>query len=217
MKKNQTRCVLFAMTILLSALVNAQSPVTIVLKGTLTDMEDVNISNETFEAQLRIINTSEKILLDLKIPLTSSESGEFTLPARDIPKIFNEGAGIEMVDIEINIFTDGNSSWLPDGKFGVKYHLEKTGDGVYKLTRFEGQTLDQLSENMVWSFNDIYPLAYLKSNFMFSFNPEISDPDVLIAACEELNASAMEKMAPAPVQERGIKGGYAVGGYKTKK
>lgn len=79
--------------------------------------------------------------------------------------------------------------------------------------RFDGQQLNIANLNPVFRFNDVRPFDHLSSIFMISFSKELNNPQEIIQICSKTKIGTDENAAPS---KRGIKGGFAVGGYNKK-
>lgn len=211
----KTKVIRFSFVVLLivfSGSVQGQSPVTIVFRGTLADVEKLAISNETCEIKAEILNSRENLLYQTEGQFVTDDSGKFIFPLRDLPPILSSTSSL--VDISFQITSE--AAWLPGGKFLVKYHLQQISNEELQLTRFEGQKLESLKAGPLYVYSDKYPLAYLKGVFLLSFTEDLQEPERMVQLYLEMTGPKVEG-APAPPADRGIKGGYAVGGYKTKK
>jgi hypothetical protein len=174
-------------------------------------MNEAPLANVECTFLFSIVNSNEENLFESEANLISTDLGNFTIVFQNIPSIFSDNSSKEMVDLVIVMSSDGE--WLENGRFLLKYHLTKLGPESYNITRFEGQELNINFKHPIWEFRDLYPLAYLSSKFMISFNPDLTDPDKIIQACYELDPS--QNITAPPSKSRGVKGGYAVGGYRS--
>jgi len=208
-----------AMTLLFyPVLLFSQSPVTIVFGGQLSDMDEVILANKEGMMEFSIINGEEKQIGEYSSTFTTNELGKFMVSFNELGTIFNEMKTAEIANFLITLKPAEGEDWLPDEKFTVKYHLQKIAPDDYKMTRYEGQVLNYSYRMPVWLFTDLYPLAYLKSTFMISFSEDISDAKEIIGICEEMSEGHdMKKSEDEVAPNRGVKGGFAVGGYKAKK
>ncbi|MEX0988561.1 MAG: hypothetical protein WD052_13870 [Bacteroidales bacterium] len=223
MQKICSALVLVASFLMVNSTVNAQSPVTILFNGVLTDIEDTSISNDTVNIDFTIISSDEEPLFNKKITVPTTAAGEFMADFTNLPELFNSSANRQLVDIVVVMNSVNGASWMDQKDFMVKYHFEKLGNEEYSITRFEGQTMEHYDMHPLWDFNDVYPFGYLNSRFMISFSTELSDPNSIIAILDDIPVpeEVYEEAAPAPMAappppQRGVKGGYAVGGYKKK-
>jgi hypothetical protein len=208
---------------LLASALTGQKPVTIVYQGTLTDMEGDIISDKQIRADLSFLDDQGNSVYSVIEESRISEYGTFDIAVEDIPEWISDD---NTYRIRITLHNTAGENWLLDGTFDLDYTLtaEKTGSTyTYILKRFEGLILEARSEGQLWQFNDLYPFAYLSSRFMISFNSDISEPEDVEILCNEFfntpgeGEDAMKKAAPAAQSEqrsRGLKGGYAVGGYQ---
>jgi hypothetical protein len=227
---NHTKRLFSILTILMifASGMMGQQPVSIVYQGTLTDMEGDVITGKKIRADMAFLDTEGNTIYSFFKETAVDDYGTFGIEAENIPEWVLEG---KTHLIRISLFSMGEDDWLMDGKFDLDYTLidESAGDEhAFVMKRFEGLILDAVNEGELWQFTDLYPFAYLSSRFMISFNKEISDPEDIQILCNEffnepawkedamMEKASEEGMAPveAPkARSRGIKGGYAVGGY----
>lgn len=195
----------------------AQSPVAIVLHGQLINMEKTPLAEKDGILDFTIKNKDEASLCEYTFTFTTDEGGMFTIFITEMVDIFTATSSREIADLLIDIYPAEGEDWLPDGKYKVKYHLEKVMADEYKMTRYEGQTLNYSYRLPVWQFTDIYPLGYLKSSFIISFGEDVADPEKLIAIGKEMGGGLGETEEAEAAPKRGVKGGYAIGGYNASK
>lgn len=202
----------------------AQDPSVITIESQLSDIEGTNISNSEIGASLLILNSSGQLSYENDFSLTTNDQGVFLMYIEDIPDLFVNGEGSDPVVMKITLTSSENDTWLEEDQFVVKYMLKCEGDKenrAYSLTRTEGQQLNYEYQSDIWKFQDIYPFAYIKSTFLFSFNKDITDAKSLLMVANEffkeseLDEEDMVKEKEA-APSRGIKGGYAVGGIQKK-
>ncbi len=202
---------LAALAVLLHTGINGQDPATIIFFGVLTDIEERIVTSEPCEITFTMVRQGEK-LLEQSVKVTTDSLGIAAFYITEIPDVFTD-LELQTVDIVITLRAEESSGWMLEDEFMVKYHLEKAGPDGYRMNRFEGQRLDYAFSDPVWNFADIYPFGYLKSRFMISFSDNLSDPETIISISNEQIMPSLQSVPSAPV-ERGLKGGYAVGGYK---
>ncbi len=193
----------------------SQSPETVVISGVLTDINEQSISGKMITTQLEMI-TSGDTLFHFETGLQTGEEGDFTFFVKELPRIFKEDEAGGSADLVLTIIPAEEDEWMPEESFQVSYSLERSSPGTYMMTRFEGQKMNALQSDPVWSFSDIYPFGYLETMFIISFSENLTDPGELIEIARQMMPEAVEEAAPAPAEKRGIKGGYAVGGYHKK-
>jgi hypothetical protein len=212
MKNSILSSLIFAALIFSSGILFAQNPTTIVCQGTLTDINGNSIASENCIVRFSIENTDDEQLFTMETTETTNETGVFTLIVENLPEVFSTNTEKELVNIELLIKSSEGSTWHEDDKFNVIYHLEKKGANDFTLTRHEGQKLVLSVINPVWVFSDVYPIAYLSSKFLISFSKDMTDPESIIQISKKSHLE-VEPAQAAPLK-RGLKGGYAVGGYK---
>ena len=214
-RKNNNKLFNYAAIILLGMTLGfslwAQTPFTIVYEGTLADTSSP-VANETIKATIVISNDEGEKVFSKDAIVKTSDAGVFQFTLINLPYIFDSQRTTETAELTVIIKPDEESSWIDEDDLKVKFHLEKDfsiNHKDYILIRFEGQKLNYSYENNVWNYQDLYPFGYLSSRFMISYNPELTDANKVIKLCDKLSESTA-KAAP-----RGIKGGFAIGGYNA--
>lgn len=193
----------------------AQNPETIVVSGILKDIEEQPVSQEKITTRLEMI-TSGDTLFHFDTGLQTEKNGNFTFFVRELPAIFREDEAEGSANLVLTLIPADESDWMKEEKFQVSFTLEKSSPESYTMTRFEGQEMNQHHSDPVWSFSDIYPFGYLETMFIISFSDSLTDPAEMISIARQMMPEVHEEASPAPAQKRGIKGGYAVGGYQKK-
>lgn len=213
-------------SLLLCVTVSGQSPSTILFSGDISDIENNPIAEKEFTTNI-IFSSSETEIVSFKEETSSNINGEFLLVLNDLPELFTKEMENQKIDILITLVSD--EDWLDEEEFSVKYSFEKqmiedpeaNNDSkkvLFEINRFEGQKLSSLNTNTLFKFTDAYPFAYLKSEFFVSFSEDITDPDsIIIPLLKEEHQQQKAKDISTPAKSRGLKSGYAVGGYNKKK
>ncbi len=200
----------------------SQNPSTIILESQLTDIDGEIVQNAALKTSLTIINSAGEQCFEREEFTTTNNQGIFQLSLQDFAPLFINNFESGPVVIQLTIVSNDNGKWLEEDEFEVKYLLKsEIFDGFmeYSITRMEGQKLNYEYQSDIWMFTDIYYFAYIKTMFLLSFNDDITDPESLLLAAKSMfdKPEAVEAdeaiESPAPPPSRGIKGGYAVGGY----
>ncbi len=227
MKNITHKLPLLLIAIFLFSVSYAQDPTVLVIESQLTNIEGELVQNTNIDVSLLVLNSSGQLSYEKDKTIATDELGVLSLFIEDVPALFVNGSGSDPVVIQLSITSPEEDSWLEEDKFVVKYLMTMKGDEAnseYALTRMEGQKLNYEYQSDIWSFQDIYPFAYIKSTFLFSFNADIADAKSLIMVAQEFfgegGKDCMEDTDKSQVKEapasRGIKGGYAVGGVQKK-
>ena len=204
---------LLAILAISASLLIAQTPVTIIFNGSLTDIEGEAVAGEKCFVNITYTGESGDKLHNETTSVVTDDRGSFSLVQNELPLLFKETSSGNTVSIQVEISAAENAEWLNDETFSIKYHLSRTAPEAYEMTRYEGQKLNYTYQGPVWVFSDVYPFGYLKSTFMISLSDEYKDPDKLRIICNKMQG-ASEDVAPDAPAKRGLKGGYAVGGYQ---
>jgi len=221
MKQIIRKLLLLVITVSIFTVVNSQNPSTIVLQSQLTDIEGEVVQNAALTTSIIILNSAGQQCFESEETLSTDGNGVFQISIQDFKPLFIKKSDSDPVVIQLTIKSDDEAGWLEEDEFIVKYLLKSESfDGFieYSITRMEGQKLNFEYQSDIWMFTDIYPFAYMRSIFFFSFNEDITDPESLLLAAKSMfdtkeAAEESEMESPPPPSSRGIKGGYAVGGY----
>lgn len=193
----------------------AQEPAAIVFYGTLAS-NDTYIANQRCNIEFSMISEVHEPLLVRRVDLSTDSLGHFAFYIRDIPAVFTSGARIPSVKMAISIQAADTTSLLGSEGMNVTYTLRKTGLTGYTITRMDDQEMAHSSDQQVWSFWDVDPYTYLTGSFYISFYKNLTDVNRIYQLGWEQQQRSTPEMDTVPPTQRGIKGGYAVGGYKKK-
>ncbi len=221
MKQIIRKLLLLVLTVSMYTGAYSQNPSTILLQSQLTNIDGEIVKNTELTTSIIIINAAGKQCYKSKETLFTDGEGIFQLSIQDFNPLFIKKSESDPVVIQLTIVSDDENKWLEEDEFEVKYLLKsEIYDGFmeYSITRMEGQKLNYEYQSDIWMFTDVYPFAYIRSMFLLSFNDDITDPESLLLAAKSLFdkqgvAEDMEIESAPPPSSRGIKGGYAVGGY----
>jgi len=207
-----------AMVILFFLAVNtatAQGPEAIVFFGTLTS-NDTYLANQGCNIEFSLVSEAHEPLLVRRVDLSTDSSGHFAFYIRDIPAVFTSGSRIPSVKIAISI--QAADTYALFGKEGiyVEYTLRKTGLTGYTIARMDNQEMEHSYDQQVWSFWDINPYTYLTGSFYISFYKNLTDVNRIYQLGWEQQQRSVPEVGTLAPKHRGIKGGYAVGGYKKQ-
>jgi len=194
---------------------SAQSPETIIITGTLADINEDRIAGEQCDVKLTMISQNDTVAA-FNTEVSTDENGRFTYYVSDLPELFGEAGRSDSVRIVLTIIPSTENDWMEETAYPVSYTLLKKGPHQFVMKRFEGQVLEHAYSEPVGTFSDSYPFGYLATSFIISFSTDMKDPEVIIEAARQMMPEEMEEAAPPPSDKRGIKGGYAVGGYHKK-
>ncbi len=207
--KKQVLVLLFLAGLFLSQHAAAQNPVTMVLYGALS--ADSNPVRDTpCKVDFTLSDASDNVLFQNNFEVKTDSEGTFNFTVAPISVVSVSEQQDETFTITMVLNAPG--AWKTGDTFTVVYTLNGEGAEKYRMVRGDNQEMKKGSDRSVWLFYDEYPDSYISSTFMISFNKDITDPEKITSICLE-----MDEWPQGPVKERGYKGGYAVGGYKTAK
>ena len=195
---------------------DAQDPVVIVFSGTLASVNTV-ISNRKCDIEFFMQDGAGEPLLLRKVKVNTDSSGRFAFFIKDMPVVFKNGVRSPSVKMTLHIQPVEKLAEFKEEGLYVEYTMFKNGMTGYEMKRWDDQELKTFNQQHLWTFSDEYPFALLTGNFYISFSGHLTDVDQIYRNGRLLQQQSSPGVGAAPVPQRGIKGGYAVGGYKKKK
>ena len=111
--------------------------------------------------------------------------------------------------LEVGLLPTANSRWETSGNnFSMSYSIHKIvrNDSIlFEITRLvDSQKLPFLEDNGILLLYDEYPFSFLQGGFIISLNRR------------DDSLASLKKILTGEIS-RGVKGGFAVGGYRHKK
>ncbi|MFZ5941588.1 MAG: hypothetical protein ACOYXB_13530 [Bacteroidota bacterium] len=197
-----TAALIFMLAPVMTINICAQNAVFTEFHAQLTDIDEMKIAGDT---------------CDLTISLTDLQTGE-TLYTTSIKACTDESGWIAVnlgkqalkpgMKLQLDFLACDQSHWLGKGeKFSISYRFEKgSGMNGVGIVRSEGTELELTTIDGASVFNDPYPFAYIKGGFLISKGPK---PEQILALRQKIDASY-------ELPSRGVKGGFAVGGYNKQ-
>lgn len=153
---------------------------------------------------------SGQTIKETKYSITTDKEGWFGFEIPDFQNIFGNRTGTSEVTIQMELFPTAISRWASQGNdFMVTYTVKKVPRNdslLFEITRIDRSILDFSQLDDVLLFTDNYPFLYLKGGFMLSVN---YTEENLVGLRYAISGAEVTK-------SRGIKGGFAVGGYQKK-
>lgn len=189
----------------------AQSPVSMIYQGVLNSEGNEAISHKNIMLKITFLTPSNEEIT-YKDTLKTDELGSFSYALYDIPKMFNKtGNEIVRANIEIDLLENvkGVES-ITDVEYSLSKEIQKK-QYAYKMVRnsdFKEMYSIQKRDN--WGFSDEYPFGHLCSAFKFTTQEGKTEAKNIDVTFDEKKCCI-----PFPSKTRGLKGGFAVGGYKT--
>jgi hypothetical protein len=197
---------------------SAQPAIDLDFQGKLTDGSGEVISGDQFEFSVTLMSATpaKGELMKQQLTLQTDQDGWFGFMIPGISTyMLKEGQIQEPLVISLEFFPNEETTWLKDGQdFVVSYTLTPTvkDEAIYlKMLRMEGSELTAHREDHLYVFKDEYPFAYLTGGFLLTDAPPLAD---------ESKDDLREWMNPEPTDgtsTRGVKGGFAKGGYGRKR
>lgn len=192
----------------------AQETLSLNYEGVLKDIEENTIQEDEFELIVNVLSVPDgKTLWEKTYQAKSDMEGWFGFEIEEFNSLFGTDNGSASVEVHLGFFPMPDSRWIDQGSdFLVSYTIKRhqTEDSlVFEINRMEGSVLSFSQYNDVLFFQDTYPFAYLQGGFMIAMdNTEAnlsSLRDIISGVAEGKEKSA---------RSRGLKGGFAVGGYR---
>lgn len=149
----------------------------------------------------------ENTLWESKFLTSTDNQGFFGFEIEDINKYF-AGSENGTIILEIGLFPTINSKWeTPGNNLSVSYSINKiirNDSLLFEITRLaDSQKLPFSEDNGILLIYDAYPFLFLQGGFIISLD-----------RTEECLTS-LRKILTGELS-RGMKGGFAVGGYRNK-
>jgi len=182
--------------------ISAQSAVFVEFHAQLTDIEENPITEDSCELMITLVDQlSGETLYTATTHTATDAQGWIGL---DLGKqLIRAGLKLQLV-----FKPTAATKWLEQGdKFSINYRFEK-GNGLngVAVVRSEGTELELITVNGASIFSDPYPFAYIKGGFLLSKAPV---PEQVLALRQKIDAGY-------ELPSRGVKGGFAVGGYNKQ-
>ncbi|MCK4746974.1 MAG: hypothetical protein KAT15_08065 [Bacteroidales bacterium] len=194
-----------------------QTSIDLNYQGMLADIQGNRITKEQFDLSIKVLSEPGTVLWETKSVMETDEEGWFGFPIRDVSRfLLDEGQIKETIVIRMEFLPNATTKWMRKGDdFMVSYTLKPSliDDNIQlTMTRMEGSELVIHSEDHLYAFKDLYPFAYLTGGFLLTDKPPVnrSSKDDLrqwLSPDEEMKEGAAS---------RGVKGGFASGGYRKK-
>ena len=173
--------------------------------------EGNTINNDIFKLTANVLSDpAGAILWEKTFQIKTDDDGWFGFDLEEFDDLF-ENDKSELVDISVNLvftpLTEGN--WRPQGNdFPVSYTITRIirNDSIlFTMTRVPDKIkLTIMQQDYTLFYYDTYPFSWLQGGFILS-------PASIPANVETLQSFIVRGAS------RGIKGGFAVGGYSKKR
>lgn len=195
-----------------------QSTFDLNFQGMLADIQSNRIANEQFDLSIKVLSEAGASLWEVKSAAKTDEEGWFGFPIQGFSRfLLDQGQIRETVVIRMEILPNEMTKFLRKGDdFMVSYTVKPSqvgGELNFSITRMEGTDLAVHSEEHLYAFKDQYPFAFLTGGFLLTDKPPVNK-----------GSEADLKQWVSPDEEsvegtasRGVKGGFATGGYRKKK
>ena len=194
----------------------AQQSMDLSFQGMLADIEGNRISNEQFDLSLRVLSGSGDLLWETVSKTSTDEEGWFGFPINDISRFLERDGKPGTAVIWLEFLPNDNTRWIrKNDNFKVSYTLSAKSQGETTelvITRMEGTDLMAHVEENLFAFRDPYPFSYLTGGFL------VTAPPITKSSKEDLrNWLSPDEDLEESSASRGVKGGFAPGGYRKKK
>ena len=181
-------------------------------QGMMKDINENIIREDEFDLSVKVLEEpSGKTLWESKYSMKTDNNGWFGFEIDEFESFF-KGEQKEELTVHFGLFPTERSRWIEkDSDFMVTYTIKKVirNDSLlFTITRLEGTELLFSQFEDVLFFNDSFPFAYLLGGFMLSVNTTDANLSNLRSVISG------DDPAPEEVRSRGMKGGFAVGGYR---
>ena len=199
----------------------SQGSVRLNFEGIMKDIEENRIAEDEFKLLINVIsNPSGDILLEKSHTLLTDKQGWFGFDIGEFDRFFSmDQSGTSTIFINLELIPTRNSKWIEQGRnFPVSYKIlkvTKSDSLLFEIARMEGSRAEELRfsnlDDMLF-FRDTYPFGYLQGGFMISLDLSSEKLAILRNIIDEDSDASGEA-----TKSRGVKGGFAVGGYRKTK
>jgi hypothetical protein len=196
----------------------AQKAIDLNFQGMLADIQSNRITNEQFDLSIKLLSESGTVLWETRSVSKTDEEGWFGFPISDVSRfLMDQGQVKNSVIIRMEFLPNAMTKWMRKGDdFMVSYTLApeiEDGQLAFKMTRMEGSELTVHSEDHLYAFKDQYPFAFLTGGFLLTDKPPVNK-----SSKEDLRHwLAPDEDAQEGTASRGVKGGFATGGFRQKR
>ncbi|MBN1132763.1 MAG: hypothetical protein JXR52_05865 [Bacteroidales bacterium] len=172
---------------------------------------DERIAQNPFNLNVKVLNQSgDRVLWKETFSLTTDSQGWFGFEINDFDRFFNPESNVSLLSVKMELAPSVSSTWKEG--LSVAYSITRLfeNDSVFfKISRMDESELTFLEYQDALFYRDMYPFIYLQGGFMLSLDETPDQLNSLRMSIEGDSAAAGEK-----VKSRGLKGGFAVGGYR---
>lgn len=199
----------------------SQGSVRLNFEGIMKDIEENRIAEDEFKLLINVIsNPSGEILLEKSHTLLTDKQGWFGFDIGEFDRFFTlDQSGTSTIFINLELIPTRNSKWIEQGRsFPVSYKILKVAKSdslLFEIARMEGSRAEELrflNQDDMLFFRDTYPFGYLQGGFMISLDLSSEKLAILRNIIDEDSDTSGEA-----TKSRGVKGGFAVGGYRKTK
>lgn len=194
--------------------IHAQDNISLHFQGVMKDIEENLIKNDKFKLTVNVLDApAGTTLWEKSLQVTTDEEGWFGFGMEEFDRLFgDEQSGSAKVSVHLGLFPLPESKWIEQGNdFLVSYTITRIigNDSIlFTITRMEGSKLQTVQQEHLLFFSDSYPFAYLQGGFILTSDNTSENIEALQSIIKG-DAAGSEA-----ARSRGIKGSFAVGGYR---
>lgn len=186
--------------------IKIQGPSVIFYTGILKK-EKIPVSHQKLAVLFEVISFENQTIVSRSVKIETDKSGLFSFYADSLPAFFIDSEHDQSVNISLSITPLEKVNMMDSKLITAKFQLKRI-QGQYKFTRLtDNQEMNYAYELPIWSYSDQYPDGYLFSYFILCTGKEQCEISELI--------DTGARIMPRKELKRGVKGGFAVGGYKS--
>ena len=164
--------------------------------------EELNVKFEIISAENKAIVS--RSVTDIKTDL----DGKFSFYANEIPPLFSYSDKSQSVDLKLTITSLTYGTRIKN--FTVTFRLINNMDAYNIIRLDDNKKMKENHEVPIWSFADNHLFLYLTSHFILCTSREPWE----ISKIAIMGSRIMPGYEEPKELKRGLKGGFAVGGYK---
>jgi hypothetical protein len=199
----------------------SQESIRLNFEGIMRDIEEMRISEDEFKLEVKVLSDpSGEILLENSYSIRTDNRGWFGFELGEFDRFFNQDLeGTSTIVVNLGLFPTENSKWIEQGKdFPITYKILRAIENdslLFEIARIQGSRPEELLFSNIEEmliFQDSYPFGYLQGGFMISVDLSSEKLAILRNIIDEDSDASGEA-----TKSRGVKGGFAVGGYRKTK
>ena len=201
-------------TVSATASIKTEGPSVIFYTGILKNDRYTAVKEE-LNVRFEIVTPDRQTILSRSVhDIHTDLAGKFSFYIDEIPPLLDASGNNQSVELRLSVTSLASGSPIKNEMQSVSFRLNHNM-GTYKIVRLIGSNgnagpeMNYAYELPIWSYADQYPDGYLTSHFILCTGREPWEISKIVATGARIMPGYEQKEL-----QRGLKGGFAVGGYK---